>query len=428
MELPHLDVVRRSIALSPSFCSATCRAWKVAPALACGCTIVMKPSEFTPLTALVSPSFCRRHHVYQCARHGYWCWGRRRVKAVCTRRVSAGDLPSLGFSAVFSPPSALGFASRCACCCAHCSLCVPQSRSAIGRITSAGCDEAGADAQTTPSGAAGIGGKSSLWAQQPRPRSSIARCEGQSNLARMAGVPNRAGAGSAPCVPFYARPRMPHATVLSFHTTERSQRADSPHFIETLRARRRSRVREKNTCPASGPTDRVGWSGRFPPGVINTVPSLGSVGGAALSSHKDVDKVAFTGSTVTGRRIMAAAAMSNLKKVSLELGGKSPQLIFETANLDEGEPDLLGRGVGLQFFFSWCGADACCGTAATWAAMGVLFNTGQDCCAGSRVYVQDTIYDKFMPILVEKAKELFVGDGFDEKSGCGPVVSPSFLS
>ena len=66
------------------------------------------------------------------------------------------------------------------------------------------------------------------------------------------------------------------------------------------------------------------------------MPSLGSVGGAALSSHKDVDKVAFTGSTVTGRRIMAAAAMSNLKKVSLELGGKSPQLIFESADLDQG--------------------------------------------------------------------------------------------
>lgn len=134
----------------------------------------------------------------------------------------------------------------------------------------------------------------------------------------------------------------------------------------------------------------------IPPGVINTVVSLGSVGGAALASHKGIDKVAFTGSTVTGRKIMAAAANSNLKKVSLELGGKSPQLVFESANLDE---------------------------AATWAAMGILFNTGQDCCAGSRVYVQDTIYEKFIPILVEKTKALFVGDGFDEKSGCGPLVS-----
>ena len=78
------------------------------------------------------------------------------------------------------------------------------------------------------------------------------------------------------------------------------------------------------------------WVSRFPPGVVNTVPSLGSVGGAALAAHKDVDKVAFTGSTVTGRKIMTAAAESNLKKVSLELGGKSPHLVFESADLDQG--------------------------------------------------------------------------------------------
>ena len=95
---------------------------------------------------------------------------------------------------------------------------------------------------------------------------------------------------------------------------------------------------------------------RFPPGVINTVPSLGHVGGAALAAHPDVDKVAFTGSTVTGRKIMEAAAKSNLKKVntvhtiilkihslsprskvSLELGGKSPNIIFESADLEQGQ-------------------------------------------------------------------------------------------
>jgi aldehyde dehydrogenase (NAD+) len=74
----------------------------------------------------------------------------------------------------------------------------------------------------------------------------------------------------------------------------------------------------------------------FPPGVINTIPSLGNVGGAALATHKGVDKVAFTGSTVTGRKVMEAAAKSNLKKVSLELGGKSPHLIFESANIEQG--------------------------------------------------------------------------------------------
>lgn len=74
----------------------------------------------------------------------------------------------------------------------------------------------------------------------------------------------------------------------------------------------------------------------FPPGVINTIPSLGSIGGAALAAHKGVDKVAFTGSTITGRKVMEAAAKSNLKKVSLELGGKSPHIVFETANIEQG--------------------------------------------------------------------------------------------
>ncbi|KAI9507718.1 NAD-aldehyde dehydrogenase [Russula earlei] len=134
----------------------------------------------------------------------------------------------------------------------------------------------------------------------------------------------------------------------------------------------------------------------FPPGVVNTIPSLGHVGGAALAVHQGVDKVAFTGSTLTGRKVMEAAAKSNLKKVSLELGGKSPHLIFESANLEQ---------------------------AANWAVLGVLYNTGQDCTAGSRLYVQDTIYDKFVTILAAKAKEHSIGDGFDEKSGGGPVVS-----
>ncbi|KAJ7781335.1 aldehyde dehydrogenase domain-containing protein [Mycena metata] len=135
---------------------------------------------------------------------------------------------------------------------------------------------------------------------------------------------------------------------------------------------------------------------RFPPGVLNTVPSLGPVGGAALASHHDVDKVAFTGSTITGRKIMEAAAKSNLKKVSLELGGKGPHLIFESCDMDQ---------------------------AARWAALGICYNSGQDCTAGSRVYVQDSIHDKFVDLLVSKVKELVVGDGLDEKSSCGPLIS-----
>lgn len=79
----------------------------------------------------------------------------------------------------------------------------------------------------------------------------------------------------------------------------------------------------------------------------------------------------------------------------MELGGKSPHIIFESADLDQ---------------------------AANWAALGILYNTGQDCTAGSRVYVQDTIYDKFVALLVGKVKELVIGDGFDEKTAAGPVV------
>lgn len=134
----------------------------------------------------------------------------------------------------------------------------------------------------------------------------------------------------------------------------------------------------------------------FPPGVINTVPSLGSVGGAALASHPDVDKIAFTGSTLTGRKIMEAAAKSNLKKVTLELGGKSPHLIFESADLEQ---------------------------AAAWAALGITYNTGQDCTAGSRVYVQDSVYEKFTALLVKKVKALVVGNGLEDSTGAGPVVS-----
>ncbi|KAJ7937139.1 aldehyde dehydrogenase domain-containing protein [Mycena leptocephala] len=134
----------------------------------------------------------------------------------------------------------------------------------------------------------------------------------------------------------------------------------------------------------------------FPPGVLNTIPSLGAVGGAALAAHPDVDKVAFTGSTFTGRKIMEAAAKSNLKKVTLELGGKSPHLIFESCDMDQ---------------------------AANWAALGICYNSGQDCTAGSRVYVQDSIHDKFVELLVSKVKELVFGNGLDEKSSGGPVVS-----
>ncbi|CAE6521169.1 unnamed protein product [Rhizoctonia solani] len=136
----------------------------------------------------------------------------------------------------------------------------------------------------------------------------------------------------------------------------------------------------------------------FPAGVLNCVPSLGPVGGAALSEHPDVDKIAFTGSTVTGRKIMAAAAASNLKKVTLELGGKSPNIVFPSADLQQ---------------------------AANWASLGIFFNQGQDCTAGSRVYVHSSVYEEFLGLLAKNAAEFekVTGDGFKEGVSGGPIVS-----
>ncbi|GAA5918864.1 hypothetical protein JCM6882_002441 [Rhodosporidiobolus microsporus] len=134
----------------------------------------------------------------------------------------------------------------------------------------------------------------------------------------------------------------------------------------------------------------------FPAGVVNTLPGLGSVTGAAISSHMDIDKVAFTGSVVTGRRIMAAAAASNLKKVTLELGGKSPSIIFDSADLEQ---------------------------AAAWSALGIYYNSGQDCSAGSRLFVHEAVYDKFMPILIRHAEACAIGDPWDEKTSFGPLIS-----
>jgi len=134
----------------------------------------------------------------------------------------------------------------------------------------------------------------------------------------------------------------------------------------------------------------------FPPGVINVLSGFGKVAGAAISSHMDIDKVAFTGSTVVGRQIMKAAAGSNLKKVTLELGGKSPNIVFDDADIDN---------------------------AISWVNFGIFFNHGQCCCAGSRVYVQEGIYDKFVQRFKERAQANAVGDPFDAKTFQGPQVS-----
>jgi aldehyde dehydrogenase (NAD+) len=134
----------------------------------------------------------------------------------------------------------------------------------------------------------------------------------------------------------------------------------------------------------------------FPDGVINVVPGYGPTAGAAISGHMDVDKVAFTGEHTTGQIIMEAAAKSNLKRVSLELGGKSPNVVFADADLD---------------------------AAIEGAYFGLFFNQGQCCCAGSRVFVEEKIYDRFIERMVEKTKSRKVGDPFDPSTEQGPQVS-----
>jgi phenylacetaldehyde dehydrogenase len=132
----------------------------------------------------------------------------------------------------------------------------------------------------------------------------------------------------------------------------------------------------------------------FPPGVVNIVTGDGSAG-AAIAAHPDVDKVAFTGSTEVGKLIVQAAA-GNLKKVSLELGGKSPAIVFPDADLSVAIPG---------------------------AANGIFFNMGQCCTAGSRLFVHERIFDKMMTGLSDEAAKLKIGPGLDPDTRIGPLVS-----
>ncbi|KAI5890648.1 aldehyde dehydrogenase [Schizophyllum commune H4-8] len=134
----------------------------------------------------------------------------------------------------------------------------------------------------------------------------------------------------------------------------------------------------------------------FPPGVVNVLVGYGHTVGQAISSHMDIHKVAFTGSTLVGRKIMETASKTNLKKVTLELGGKSPVIIFNDADLDQ---------------------------AVNWAAHGIFWNQGQACSAGSRIYVQSGIYDKFLAAFAARARAIKVGDPFGTGIDQGPQVS-----
>jgi aldehyde dehydrogenase (NAD+) len=133
----------------------------------------------------------------------------------------------------------------------------------------------------------------------------------------------------------------------------------------------------------------------LPPGVVNIVTGTGEVAGAALAGHMDVDKIAFTGSHFTGQKIVQASA-GNLKRLSLELGGKSPDIVFADADLDAAVPG---------------------------AAMAAFANAGQICTAGTRMFVERPIYEEFVARVAEFGRNLRVGNGFDPKTQVGPLVS-----
>lgn len=132
-----------------------------------------------------------------------------------------------------------------------------------------------------------------------------------------------------------------------------------------------------------------------PAGVINVVPGFGPDAGNALAAHTDVDKVTFTGSTATGKLVMQAAS-SNLKQVGLELGGKNPNIIFDDANIEN---------------------------AVNGSMLGIYMAQGQVCASGSRMFVQESIYDEFMEAFVKKAESIRVGDPLDPQTQMGPQVS-----
>ncbi|MGD9806895.1 MAG: aldehyde dehydrogenase family protein [Hyphomicrobiaceae bacterium] len=137
-----------------------------------------------------------------------------------------------------------------------------------------------------------------------------------------------------------------------------------------------------------------------PPGVVNVVAGYGETAGAALSSHPGVDKVAFTGSHLTGQKIVQASA-GNLKRVSLELGGKSPDIVFADADLDQAVPG---------------------------AGMAVFANSGQICSAGTRLFVERKIYDEFVERVGTFGRSLKVGNGIDPETQIGPLVSEEQLT
>jgi aldehyde dehydrogenase (NAD+) len=144
---------------------------------------------------------------------------------------------------------------------------------------------------------------------------------------------------------------------------------------------------------------RIAAEAGLPEGVLNIVPGFGPTAGAALAQHPGVDKIAFTGEHVTGRLIVQMST-TNLKTVTLELGGKSPHIIFDDVDLE---------------------------TAVANALFGLYTNTGQICSAGTRILVQDGLYDRFVERFVERSQQVKVGDPLDFSTRMGPLVSEEQL-
>ncbi|MBI0576916.1 aldehyde dehydrogenase family protein [Neobacillus cucumis] len=133
----------------------------------------------------------------------------------------------------------------------------------------------------------------------------------------------------------------------------------------------------------------------FPPGVINIVPGFGAIAGNAIVEHPDVNKISFTGSTAIGKQIMKKAA-DTMKRLTLELGGKSPNIILPDADLSKAIPGVFN---------------------------GIMFNQGEVCSAGSRVYVHRNQFDEVVAGMVELAKKVKLGNGLEEETSMGPLVS-----
>ncbi|MBE3552021.1 MAG: aldehyde dehydrogenase family protein [Kyrpidia tusciae] len=138
----------------------------------------------------------------------------------------------------------------------------------------------------------------------------------------------------------------------------------------------------------------------IPPGVLNVVPGYGHTAGAALTHHRGVDKISFTGSTRVGREIVHASA-ADFKRLSLELGGKSPNIVFPDADLD-----MVAGGI----------------------MMSIFFNQGEVCCAGSRLYLHKQVYDRVLEAIVRRAKTIRQGAGVDPATQMGPLVSEQHMN